>query len=521
MLTRSFPTEPPTANRRLRSHPLSRHLAGAWLFNEGAGRTLHDRSGHHRQGTFSGGPLWQPSRYGHALAFDGDDDWVSMGDCLDLGTDDISVLAIVRFSATQPDTWQGSHYAAIAGKGYLSSNSRGYGLYIYEGRIGWQVRNLGTSRAPMSNDMLNDGQYHIVVGVCDRDSTTGLRLYVDGVRQAQTLDPTILDGVDLSGTESFAIGSRHDANGTWYWDLLGSVAAVCVWKRVLTDSEILALRRDPWALFAVGRLPRHVSSPSIVTVPLSGSIHCVSSVTARLSLPAEKSALLAKAAWQADALFHGMTARACQLGTVLTGGWFWTRRNGCQVVYRGPSLDEIDFDTVLHVADLAASQLSLPAWVSHAPGETWCYLVQRFNAAGYCERTTAASVTVRLGPDGQLADPIPNPVGGLDVRQTDGTTLTLTWSYDPLDQHAAPERFNVYWDGGTGQLDMQDPIASLEYKGRRFYSYACNVPAEGDYTFTVRAQTAAGAESVASPRVNCQVRAAPPPPPTLLVAEAI
>jgi len=212
------------------THPLARALAGCWLLNEGAGATAPDAGGRHHDGAFSGAPTWSQSPFGHAVEFDGADDWIAMGacldlgtddsqgpfgravefdgaddwiamgDCLDLGTDDITVLALVRYSAaSQPDAWSGSHYGAIAGRGYLSA-SKGYGLLVdASNRIGWQVRNGASCFTVASDAALNDGLWHLAIGVWDRDSTTGVRLYIDGVRQTATADATTLDGIDLAG----------------------------------------------------------------------------------------------------------------------------------------------------------------------------------------------------------------------------------------------------------------------------------------------------------------------------------
>ena len=147
-------------------HPLAQRLAGCWLLNEGAGAMAHDTSGHRHSGTFSGAPTWSQGPFGRAVEFDGDDDWIAIGDCLDLGTDDITVLALVRYNAaSQPDVWSESHYGAIAGRGYLSA-SKGYGLLVDpSNRIGWQVRNGASAFTVASDAALNDGLWHLAIGV--------------------------------------------------------------------------------------------------------------------------------------------------------------------------------------------------------------------------------------------------------------------------------------------------------------------------------------------------------------------
>lgn len=243
--------KPPVAAGPNRASSLADELVGCWLLNEGTGQTVGDASGYHREGSFAGGPRWQPGPLGWAVEFDGNDDWISMGNCLDVGTDDITVLALVQYSAAdQPDQWQGEHIGAIAGKGHLSSAS-GYGLSVGVGnKIYWQVRSQSTVFSIASDGALNDGRWHAVAAVCDRDSSTGMRLYVDGVRQSATADPTSIAALNLSGPMAFAIGSRQDGSLAWAWDFLGQVAAVCVWKRVLTETQIDQLHREPFAWFA-------------------------------------------------------------------------------------------------------------------------------------------------------------------------------------------------------------------------------------------------------------------------------
>ncbi len=513
-----------------------------------------------------------------------------MGDCLDLGTDDVTVLAIVKYSAaTQPDEWGGVHFGAIAGKGHLDGAGRGYGLSVNNAnRIYWQVRNQANNFAVASDNALNDGQYHMAVGVCDRDSTTGVRLYIDGLRQAATNDPTSIDGNDLSGSRAFAVGSRQEENsGEWFWDFAGAIAAVYVWRRVLTESEIRQLWREPFVLFARRRSLSPAAAPGgafvdcagstggqstavaslCVSRDLSASAHAVTSAAMTLQvvrnlsgacaasttllatlqtagvvllsgatggvsgLQAALSVLSSHAAfdampqtetpWLREALFHGMTSTAFKLGTVLTQGWFWVRRNGCAVVYRGAGLGEIDFSRILCAVEPGAREFSLPVYLPHAPGSAHCYLVRRFNSCGYQERTEAAAVIVRITPDGKLAKSFPNPVLGPQAEQVGPDGLRLTWFYSPLDQNATPERFHVYSDGGSGQVDLRDPVATIPYRGPRFYAYQSTVPGDGPYAFVVTAESADCMQSPPSAAVSCQVRTLPLDAVEILVVEGV
>jgi hypothetical protein len=533
--------KPPISAGLNPAHPLADRLAGCWLLNEGAGRVVRDISGQRHDGSFSGGPLWTPGAFGPAVEFDGNDDWISMGNCLNLGTDDITMLVLVQYSAAeQPEQWQGVHAGAVAGKGYLGS-SNGYGVSVSGGnKIGWQVRNQSTVFSITSDNVLNDGQWHVVIGVCDRDSATGLRLYIDGVRQSATADPTSIAGVNLTDTPAFAVGSRQDVSQSWAWDYLGRVGAVCVWKRVLTEDQIGQLQREPFALFARRRTAACFAVPAGAIVDLAGSAQAASSAWATLQVIRSLSGLSAACTTATatlrktgsavspagrprlrDALFNGMTPTAFKLGTTLTQGWFWARRRGGTAVYRGPSIVQVDSRRILHVASPESKEIALSAHLSHPPGSTHCYLVRRFNSRGDQERTQAAAVTVPIGPEGQLAPPAPNTVLGLNGEQVGGRKLRLTWFYSSLDQGAVPREFHVYWDGATGPIDLEHPRATIPYTGHRLYHYETGPLDDGRYTFVVRACDANRVESLSVASVMCSMAGLSPEAPAILGAEAV
>ena len=347
---------------------------------------------------------------------------------------------------------------------------------------------------------------HGSTAVCDRDSSTGVRLYIDGVPQNATADPTSIAGIDIADSTAFAIGSRQDTSLAWMWDFLGRVAAVCVWKRVLTETEIGRLRCEPFALFARRRTPTCFALPAGAIVDLAGSAHGVSSTSATLQVMrglsgvstarATATAVLRKAGSPTfpgerprlrDALSNGMTSTAFKWGTMLTQGWFWACRRGGTAVYRGPSVAEVDFNHILQVAEPQSREIVLPAHLSHPPDSTHCYLVRRFNGRGDPERTTAAAVMVRIGPDGRLARPAPNAVLGLKGEQIGGHRLRLTWFYPPLDQEAAPQEFHIYWEqrrrsDGPGAPPRYGPIRRVQVlsmgnrTAQRWSIHVCHPP---------------------------------------------
>ena len=541
MMTIPSRTKPPLTAGPNGVHPLAARLAGCWLLNEAAGRLAYDRGGQHYDGGFSGGPLWLPGAFGPAVDFDGNNDWISMGNCLNLGTDDLTMLALLQYSAAdQPDQWQGQHIGAVAGQGYLGSCS-GYGLFVaYGNKLCWQVRYQSTAFEVTSDAALNDGQWHVVAAVCDRDQTTGMRLYVDGVRQSATADPTSLAALNLTNSVAFAIGSRQDSDLTWAWDFLGRVAAVYVWKRVLTETEIGQLYREPFALFTRRRRGAAFAIPVGATLDLAGSASGISSASASLQVIRGLSGVAAAHAtavgtlrrtnparvqdrrpWLREALFNGMTSTAFKLGTMLTQGWFWTRRSGCTAVYQGESVTEMDLGRIVHVVDPQSREVSLPAYLSPPAGSTRCYLVRCLNGCGNQERTTAAAVAVRVTSDGELTPPAPNGVFGLRSEQIGGGRLRLTWFYHPLDQQTEPQEFHLYWDNGTGVIDPEHPLGTIPYKGSSFYQYETGPLENGRYTFVLCPCSADHGESASRGRVTCAITSLTPDAATILGAQAV
>lgn len=80
-------------------------LIAYWKFDEGSGTTAHDSSGNGHTGTLVNGPSWVDGKYGKALSFDGENDYV---DCGTLGTFGSTALE----GATTYMCWLNSSQAA-------------------------------------------------------------------------------------------------------------------------------------------------------------------------------------------------------------------------------------------------------------------------------------------------------------------------------------------------------------------------------------------------------------------------
>jgi hypothetical protein len=206
--------------------------------------------------------------------------------------------------------------------------------------------------------------------------------------------------------------------------------------------------------------------------------------------------------WLREALFNGMTANAFKLGTVMSLGWFWVRITGCSVLYRGDGVEQIDFLNMLAVAKKDSHELSPPDYISHDSNSNQFYVIRRFNNCGYQEQTLAAVVKVSVDSNGDLAASQPNNIFISKLERVDGGKIRLVWFYSTLEQKSQPVCFNVYFDNRSGQIDYQNPLATIDYAGRKFYSYQSDTLETGEYLFAVRAADAGGIKSGSLARLS-------------------
>jgi hypothetical protein len=259
------------------------------------------------------------------------------------------------------------------------------------------------------------------------------------------------------------------------------------------------------------------------TVSLAGGASAVSGASAALAVTSSQSetAMTSELDWLDEALFFGATASAFQLGTVLSGGWFWMRQAECVAIYRGPSPARVDFDNVLAVTKRGSQQIVLPDFLTHDPNARYCYVARSFNVCGYSEQTMSAAAIVCFDAEGRLVPPAPNGVFGLRAELLSGSKIQLVWSYCPIDQQAEPDIFQVYTDGGAGQVDFETPLASLPYAGCRFYRCITDSLSEGVYRFAVAAVSRGRVVQGAPSFVCCPVGRCCPESVTILAAEVM
>ena len=503
-----MPQLKPTRGIRLnKSHPLARGLVGCWLFNEGSGNKVFDLSGNGHNGTRSGsGNIWATGRFASAQQFNGTDDSIDFGSKYSLKMTD--ALTIILWVKRVDDTTFER----------FISHSSGVDSYAYE--VGVDFTNPDQWRFRLNDDAVtvvkqmvgSPGDWIQLACTYDKNAggSTEMKLYENA---------SLLETGDYSTALTNHGNLQTNRTGKADGFLKSAIDNIATWNRALSSSEIALLYREPFCMFERAWIPKLIGSQivnlagsSVALSSLSatakamrkvgGNVVSTTDVTAILNLFC--SLLYIESNWKREALFNGMTANAFKLGTTLSLGWFWVRVAGCSVLYRGSSMGEIDFVNILAVAEQDACEISPPSYISHNSGSTYFYVVRRFNNCGYQECTLSASVKVSIESTGELAKPQPNKVFDSVAELIDGNKIKLVWYYCPLEQKSQPMCFNVYYDGRSGQINYENPLAIIGYKGRKFYSYQCGALEAGRYLFAIRTEDASGKENSSLARLRIQ-----------------
>jgi hypothetical protein len=513
------------------SHSLTKGLVACLSMSEGTGSIIFDSSENHNICELQINPQWKPGRYGDSIEFNGSSDLgsINANTPLDFLTFSFSVVWMMKFPITQSYAYAGiivdKNWNTGAGntncwgivQNYTSTNSLKY----------YDVKDVGSfANSIVIDSNIPDGWHHFAFV---RDAVNKrFKFYRDS---KLVYDSSYINQTNLisHGLYIAQVQSRYTG---------GIFEDIKIYKCMLSAEDITWLYREPFCMFDRGvrttalfvpfinlagnstaqsatqanlkRIRKITGSCSAVAsamatlriigeILLAGSIGGSSVTSCKLTLsyrgPWLKSPLEIERQWLTDALFNGMTSNAIKLGTALSGGWFWTRPTGCTALYRGSNMEQIDFDNILAVAEQDAELLTLPDYVLQKNESTWFYVVRKFNNCGWQEHTLQAAVKVAIDADGGLVESSPNGIFAWRAEQAAGNKVQLIWFYSPLEQMSKPVHFKIYYDGGTGQIDYENPIAEIAYRGQKFYSLRSEALPIGRYLFAIRAEDASGVQN--------------------------
>ena len=491
------------------SHPLARGLVSCWPLNEGSGLKINDLAG------FRAGNVTGPITWDGGINFTrGTANVANLGDTFTLGPNSTVVFRVKIDSMAY-------NYQNVMGIDGTSTNRISFRAGIHK----WTLVDNGGNWINLPNSGLVAGKIFTVAIVCDG---TNWLCYENGLYVGTNTYNTVLKISDFGNNES---GDANSLGGTFY--------ALQIYNRALSSFEIAQLHREPFCMFERASRLELIGGPivnlagtltalsSLSTTAkairkVGGTVASTSNVAALLnSIRGEESSLEIGRSWLREALFNGMATNAFKLGTTLSLGWFWVRVAGCSVLYRGPSLERIDFTNILTVAEQNACEISPPSYIPHNNSSTYFYVIRRFSNCGYQELTLAAAAKVSIDANGELEKPQPSNIFSSKAEQVDGNKIQLVWFYCSLEQKSQPVCFNVYYDGGMGQIDYENSLAKISYEGRRFYSYQSGALGAGGYLFTIRAEDADGVENSSSAQLKIQLDTTNPDAIDILSTETV
>jgi hypothetical protein len=214
--------------RTTEAAPIEPHpgLVGWWRFDEVSGSVADDSSGFGNDGTVNGA-TWADGKYGKALSFDGNDDYVNTVDSASL-----DVGGALTISLWMKTTVQQSNKGLVL----HDANSYKYMAYLHElsGDLYFFVKTAsGQSYARYNgaNGEFSTGAWFHIVFTYDKTlSSNRLKIFVNGIQKAQANG----FGEDITaGDEGVDIG-LYNVNNFFN----GIIDEVCIYNRALSVAEI-------------------------------------------------------------------------------------------------------------------------------------------------------------------------------------------------------------------------------------------------------------------------------------------
>ena len=250
-----------TAGNTTTSPPVSVTVANsadgpvaAYAFEEGAGTSTTDLSGHGLTGTLTNGPVWTAGKYGEGLRFDGGDDYVNLGNPTGLHlTGSMTISAWIYSSAFPGDD------AAVVSKRGTGENGFQLDTTVDTGprTIGFKLTN--SASGPMFRygaTPLQLNSWYFVTGVYNAAAGT-LEVYLNGQLDNGTLIGTITSA-QINSSLNVNIGRR--ASGAFLFN--GTIDDVRIYNRALSPAEILVDMTTPLAGSAGDTTPPTVTIDS-------------------------------------------------------------------------------------------------------------------------------------------------------------------------------------------------------------------------------------------------------------------
>jgi hypothetical protein len=221
----------------------SAELVAYWTFDEGSGDIVYDSSGNDNNGTINGAE-WDAGKYGQALHFNGQDNYVEVPTSDSLEIDTIVSMAAWINWIDAGDAWQG-----ILSKGTMDGPGENYSLFVNrDGRYFHFVLALDVGRVQQNspnNSVVPNEWMHVC---CTWDGSV-TRIYINGEMAMEMAQVAKI----IPSTLPLRIGHRDGSSH--YWN--GIIDEVRIYDHALTEAEILAAMEGSKGYpFAFGPVPK-------------------------------------------------------------------------------------------------------------------------------------------------------------------------------------------------------------------------------------------------------------------------
>ena len=206
-------------------------LVGYWSFNEGFGTAAYDYSGNRHNG-----------QIGKALSFDGNNDYVNAGDiaAIDTATALTSCVWAYHQTITDDDAII-AKYVSDDGwvmlrddVGSASGRTDEYTVYVADSADTDSARIEGATNSSPAK------KWTFVCFTFQAGNASGLRLYINGVEDANSPVSTSAVGAINAGTAILSIGQYSDGVSSPFNGLIDDVR---VYNRVLSAMEVKNMYR--------------------------------------------------------------------------------------------------------------------------------------------------------------------------------------------------------------------------------------------------------------------------------------
>lgn len=219
-------------------------IVALWSFDEGSGNTAHDSSGNNNHGTLNGDTSWVNGKFGKALQFDGDMDYVEVAhdETLDI-TEELSIAVWAKFEQLP------ARENVLLDKGPKDGNAQYYlgyepaeeAYFLNFFGLRWHAGDNFNSPKTADTDW-----HHVAVSF---DTASGkIKSCVDGVCNEHETD----DFLVTKGEHNLIIGDARFLETNRNFPYTGIIDEVAIYNVALTEDEIKTLARGSMAEVVFG-----------------------------------------------------------------------------------------------------------------------------------------------------------------------------------------------------------------------------------------------------------------------------